>query len=103
MSPPRVKGIVGMKKVKSGLMIKIVIAAIVIFAGVSIISLRSQISDAKKQQAQLQTQVDEALQENNELEYAIDHAGDNETIEDVARGKVGLVEPGEKIFYDVGN
>lgn len=90
-------------KARTGLLIKIVIAAIVIFAGVSIISLKSQISTAKEQQAQLQTQVDEALQENNELEYAISHANDPETIEDVARSKVGLVEPGEKIFYDVGN
>lgn len=92
-----------MKKAKSGLLIKIVVAAIVIFAGVSIISLKSQISDAQKHQAELQSQVDAALQENGELEYAIGHAGDDETIEDVARSKVGLVQPGEKIFYDAGN
>ena len=31
------------------------------------------------------------------------HAGDPETIESGGRTKLGLVMPGEKIFYDVGN
>ena len=47
--------------------------------------------------------VDAALQENAELEYDVAHAGDPETIESIARTKLGLVMPGEKIFYDVGN
>ena len=45
----------------------------------------------------------EALQENAELQYDIDHAGDVDTIEEIARTKLGLVRPGEKIFYDVSN
>lgn len=92
-----------MKKAKSGVLIKVVIVAIVVFALVSIITLKSQISDAQKRQSELQSQVDAALQENGELEYAINHANDDETIEDVARSKVGLVQPGEKIFYDAGS
>ena len=51
----------------------------------------------------LQAKVDEARQENAELEYDIDHAGDPETIAAIAREKLGLVMPGEKIFYDVSN
>jgi cell division protein FtsB len=47
--------------------------------------------------------VDETLQKNAELEYDIEHAGDDETIEEIARIKLGLVKAGEKIFYDVGN
>jgi len=47
--------------------------------------------------------VDDALRENAELEYDVAHAGDPETIESIARTKLGLVKPGEKIFYDVGN
>lgn len=43
------------------------------------------------------------LQENAELEYDIAHAGDPETIAEIARTKLGLVKPGEKIFYDVSN
>ena len=50
-----------------------------------------------------QKYVDAALQENAELEYDVAHAGDPETIESIARTKLGLVMPGEKIFYDVGN
>jgi cell division protein FtsB len=37
------------------------------------------------------------------LSYDIAHSGDDATIEDIARDKLGLVKPGEKIFYDIGN
>ena len=47
--------------------------------------------------------VDAMLQENAELEYDIQHAEDPATIAEIARIKLGLVMPGEKIFYDVGN
>lgn len=35
--------------------------------------------------------------------YDIAHAGDEEVIADIAREKLGLVLPGEKVYYDVGN
>ena len=38
-----------------------------------------------------------------ELEYQIEHGADDETIEDIARNKLGLVYPGEKIFYDISD
>ena len=43
------------------------------------------------------------LLENAELEYDIEHAGDPEIIAEIARDKLGLVMPDEKIFYDVSN
>lgn len=82
---------------------KIVILALIVYATISIISTNDKIAQAEKEQVILQSKVDEALQENAELEYDIAHAEDDETIEAIARAKLGLVMPGEKIFFDVGN
>lgn len=92
-----------MKLKKTGLVTKIVILAIIVYAGISLVSLKVQVSDARETRDELQTQVDGVLQTNTELQYAIDHSTDPETIEDIARNKLGLVKPGEKIFYDVNN
>ena len=37
------------------------------------------------------------------LQYQIDHSEDDDMIESVAREKLGLVKPGEKIFYDTSD
>ena len=92
-----------MKFKRAGLVTKIVILAIIVYAGISLVSLKVKVSDARETRDELQTQVDGVLQTNTELLYAIDHSTDPETIEDIARNKLGLVKPGEKIFYDVNN
>jgi len=92
-----------MKFRRAGLLTKIVILAIIIYAGISLVSLKVQVSDARETRDELQESVDGVLQTNTELQYAIDHSTDPETIEDIARSKLGLVKPGEKIFYDVNN
>jgi len=92
-----------MKFKRAGIVTKIVILAIIVYAGISLISLKVQVSDAQESHDELQGQVDGVLQTNTELQYAIDHSTDPDTIEDIARNKLGLVKPGEKIFYDVNN
>ena len=44
--------------------------------------------------------VDEALVEGL---GSVDHSEDDDMIESVAREKLGLVKPGEKIFYDTSD
>lgn len=92
-----------MKFKRTGIVTKIVILAIIVYAGITLVSLKVQVSDARETRDQLQEEVDGVLQTNTELQYAIDHSTDPETIEDIARNKLGLVKPGEKIFYDVNN
>ena len=92
-----------MKFRRAGLVTKIVILAIILYAGITLVSLKVQVSDARENRDELQETVDGVLQTNTELQYAIDHSTDPETIEDIARSKLGLVKPGEKIFYDVNN
>ena len=92
-----------MKFKRAGLATKIVILAIIVYAGITLVSLKVQVSDARETRDELQGQVEGVLQTNTELQYAIDHSTDPDTIEDIARNKLGLVKPGEKIFYDVNN
>ena len=92
-----------MKLKRSSIFIKIVILALIVYAAITLVSAKNRIAAAQADQAALQAQVDAALRENAALEYDVAHAGDPETIESIARTKLGLVMPGEKIFYDVGN
>ncbi|MGI5977909.1 MAG: FtsB family cell division protein [Oscillospiraceae bacterium] len=86
---------------RASLFTKIVIVALVLYAGVTLVSLKVQVTAARQRRDELRSQVSSATQTNAELKYAIDHSTDAETIEDIARDKLGLVKPGEKIFYDV--
>lgn len=82
---------------------KIVIVALALYAVISLVSVRARVDEAKQQREALQTQVTEMTQENAEFQYQIDHGSDDQTIEEIARDKLGLVLPGEKIFYDISD
>ena len=90
-----------MRVKRASLITKIVIIAIMVYAGITLVSLKVQVASARAQRDELQSQVSAITQSNTEFKYEIDHSTDAETIEDVARNKLGLVKPGEKIFYDV--
>ena len=92
-----------MKLKKAGLLTKLLIVAMVAYAGYTIITVRTHTAEAVNQLNSLTKQVEQAQQENARLEYEIEHSTDPETIEEIAREKLGLVKPGEKIFYDIGH
>ena len=90
-----------MKLKRSSIIMKIVILALIVYATISLVTTRSRIAEAEADRVLLQAKVDAALQENAELQFDLEHAEDPETIAEIARTKLGLVKPGEKIFYDV--
>ncbi|NLV87281.1 MAG: hypothetical protein GX025_08720 [Clostridiales bacterium] len=90
-----------MKLKRASLVTKIIIIAIVVYAGLNLLSLKVQVSEAQEKRDILKAQAEDVMQTNTELSYAIEHSSDPETIEDIARGKLGLVLPSEKIFYDI--
>lgn len=92
-----------MKLKRAGIITKIIILALIVYAGISLVTLRTQVAETRAQKADLQAQVAEMTQANAALQYEIEHSGDASTIEDIARNKLGLVKPGEKIFYDISN
>ena len=77
--------------------------ALIIYAVASFISVRSKTAEALQEKTALQQKVTQMSEANAELQYGIDHSTDDQTIEDIAREKLGLVKPGEVIFYDTGD
>ena len=65
-----------------------------------LLTLGGRISDAKAQANALSEEVQALVMANETLSNEIEHASDKKLIMDIARSELGLVEPGEKVFYD---
>lgn len=92
-----------MKFVRSSLLVKLVILILVVYATVTLVSLRQQITEKNSEAATLTGSITAAEQENDRLREAIDNLETDASIEDAAREKLGMVSEGEIIFKNVGN
>ncbi len=92
-----------MKFKKAGIFTTLVIAVLMLYAVISLVMVHRQTRQLQDRAAALQQQVSDMTQSNAELQYQIDHSDDDDMIESVAREKLGLVKPGEKIFYDTSD
>jgi len=92
-----------MKFVKSSLLVKLVVLILVVYAVVTLVSLRSQITAKNAQAATLTGNIAAAEQENGRLQEAIDNVDTDEGVEEVAREKLGMVAQGEIVFHDVND
>ena len=92
-----------MKIKRAGIITKVILLAIVLYAAVRLAMVHSQTQDLQRQIEQLEQQSQTLTEENAALEYQIAHSDDDETKEEIARDKLGLVKAGEKIFYDTSN
>ena len=91
-----------MKLVKSSLLVKLVILILVVYATVTLVSLRKQITEKNEQEAILNSSIAATQQENNRIQDSIDALGTDAGVEAVARDKLGMVDEGDIVFYDVG-
>lgn len=92
-----------MKFKKASIFTTLVIAVLMVYALISLFVVHRQTRQLQDRAATLQQQVSEMTLANAELQYQIDHSEDDDMIESVAREKLGLVKPGEKIFYDTSD
>lgn len=86
------------KTKKAGILTKLVVLALLVYLATTLLNLRSQIQSAQTERDTLNQQVQAQTQRNAELDAAVKDSGDPDRIEDAARDKLGLVEPGEKVF-----
>ena len=91
-----------MEPVKSALLVKLVILILVVYATVTLVSLRKQITEKNEQEAILNSSIAATQQENNRIQDSIDALGTDAGVEAVARDKLGMVDEGDIVFYDVG-
>lgn len=92
-----------MKFVRSSLLVKVVILILAVYATVTLVSLRSQITEKNEQAAQLQSSITAAEQENDRLQNAIDSIDTDAGIREAAGTMLGMVESDEIVFYNVGD
>lgn len=92
-----------MKFKRTGMLTKILLLILLVAAITTFLNLHTQVKALQEQETALEEQVARQRQENDALSAAIQDSDDPSRIEDVAREKLGLVKPGEIVFYDGGN
>lgn len=88
---------------RASLLTKILVLVLLIAVASSLLELNNRLNQAQAQKDALVQQVAAQAQTNADLADAIEHSSDLDRITDVAREKLGLVEPGEIIFYSMGD
>ena len=92
-----------MKFVRSSLLVKLILLIVVVYATVTLVSLRRQITEKQAEAAQLTGSITSAEQENSRLNDAIETIDTDAGVEAVAREKLGMVAEGEIVFEDVSD
>ena len=82
---------------RSKLSTKLIISALVIYAGISLFTLRGRIEAQRQQLNDIRRLVAEKELSNAERKYELEHYNDPDVIADIARSNLGLVLPGEAV------
>ena len=93
-----------MKQRRSGIVIVmcLLLAVVMVSVLVSLSRMNARIEAAENTRDALAAQAQSLAVSNAELKYEIEHSNDLDMVEKVAREKLGLVLPGEIIYYDIG-
>lgn len=92
-----------MKIKRAGIGTKLLVLVLLVAGVAGLLSMRARLTTAKEHRDQLQAQVQAQVEVNAALADAIDHSGDPEYITNIARSKLGLLEPDEIRFVDTSN
>jgi cell division protein FtsL len=75
------------------------VAILLVCAIVALVQTNAKIRSVENEKILLAGQVDAQIVRNSELRDAIENSADPEHQKDIAREKLGLLEPGEKVFH----
>lgn len=92
-----------MRITRASLLTKILILGLLVIVVTALLSFSNKLEQAQSQRDDIARQVAAQTQINADLADAIEHSDDPERIADVARDRLGLVAPGEIIFYGMGD
>ena len=92
-----------MKRRRAGFATKIIVISLIAYALISLVNLQGRIDEARKELSEVRRLVAEKELSNAELEYEIENHNDPSVIAGIARSELGLVLPGEMVFFDGGN
>lgn len=86
---------------KVGLLVRILFLVLLAYMIFTLISVRQKIADANASVETLTQQVSDQAQTNTALSNAIENRDDPSFLEDLAREKLGLVGPNDRVFHIV--
>ena len=92
-----------MKKRGGSLLFLVGLMGLIVYVCVALSSMNTQITEAARTEQELSAEIERLQEDNFDLQYALAHQDDPETISDIAREKLGLVMPDERIYYDAGD
>ena len=90
-------------RARSSFLTKLLVLLLVGGIGWQLFSLQGQVRAAQAEKAALAEEVQEKQLENDALSADIAQGGTQEKMEGIARQELGLVYPGERVFYDTSN
>ena len=90
--------IIVLKLKRWGIVLKIVMLALVVYAGFYLVNLCGRIDDAKVVLNSYQQQAEELEVSNASISYAIEHSEDESVLEQIARERLGYVYRNETIY-----
>ena len=86
-------------KKRAGLLGKILLIVVLAYMIFLLIGVRQKIAIAKAEVETLTEQVAQQTQSNTELSNAIENRDNPDFVEDIARERLGLVSPNDRVFY----
>ncbi len=92
-----------MKVKRAGLWTKLLVLVLLVATVTGLLSMRAQLREAQAQRDELSQQVQEQLEVNAALAEDVANSGDPEYLENIARSRLGLLEPGEIKFVDTSD
>ena len=84
---------------KAGILIRIVLLAILIYMIFLLVHVRQQITATQAEIRTLTEEVADQIQTNTELTNAIENRDDPAFLKDVARERLDMVTPDDRVFY----
>ncbi len=90
------------KKRKRRIVVIVAVVALTIYVGIMMIFITNSYREKNREIQQVQQQIDEQTVLNQEYQEMIDQGVDDEYIQKLAREKLGLVYPDERVYIDIG-
>ncbi len=84
---------------KFGILLRIVLILLMIYMIFTLVNVRQQISSTQAEISTLTEQVADQTQTNTQLSNAIENRDDPSFLKDVARERLDLVTPNDRVFY----
>ena len=89
-----------MKVKRAGMATKLLVLVLLAALAAALLSTQAKLNAAQSERDELARQVEEQREANAALADDIAHSGDPEYLADIARSKLGLLEPDEIEFVD---